>query len=131
MKHLMLLVALFSAPVYASDIAFPPIKAPHERWPSLFTSDNYSFMLDELSMARTGDSVSYGGHIAKNGLFTNVVEIGNCRDQTHLVILTNGVLANASGTYKLQPVKSGTVADQVLNTVCRETEEALRKGEHL
>lgn len=131
MKRLMLLVALFSAPVYASDIAFPPIKAPHERWPSVFTSDNYSFMLDEISLARTGDSVSYGGHITKNGFFTNVVEIGNCRDQTHVVLLTNGILANPSGNFTLQHIKSGTVADQVLNTVCRETEEALRKGEQL
>ena len=123
MKHLILLAVLFSAPVYASDIARPPEQTPGKRMPSIFWSDSTTFLLDTLSIAGTKDSVTYSGVISENGHYTAVVEIGNCRDQTHAVIITNGVLKNVSGSYKLQPVKSGTVDDQVLNTVCRAVED--------
>ena len=123
MKHLILLAVLFSAPVYASDIARPPLQTPSSRMPDYFSSDSTSFLLDTKSVVGTKDSVTYSGLISENGHDTIVVEIGNCRDQTHAVIITDGVLKNVSGSYKLQPVKSGTVDDQVLNTVCRTIED--------
>lgn len=112
MKRLILLAALLcSTGVYAKGTEL------------IYTGKTYSYVLDEYSLSRTGDSVSYTVLISGNGGFLNVTELGNCRNQTHVAILTNGALANASGNFKMQHVNLGTPADLVLKAVCHETEQ--------